>query len=156
MRPVPTAPRTDPTLDAGQRPRLELKPASRTATGHVDGAWWPRSRDLRAELPALLEVLAARLGRIERVNYPLADWTEPARRTVVAGALVHLSGYRSQPAGTLDVVTASGRTTLLVVPPETDPGLAQRALAAAARQGDTTEVTGFLPGPAAAPAAAPA
>jgi hypothetical protein len=33
--------------------RLKLKPKAPT-TGYVDGAWWPRSRDLSAELPALL------------------------------------------------------------------------------------------------------
>ena len=35
--------------------RLRLKPAAPTS-GHVDGSWWPRSRDLAAELPDLLAV----------------------------------------------------------------------------------------------------
>ncbi|HVW42390.1 MAG TPA: DUF5994 family protein, partial [Amycolatopsis sp.] len=39
--------------------RLRLKPKAPT-TGYVDGAWWPRPRDLSAELPALLAVLAVR------------------------------------------------------------------------------------------------
>ncbi|HKS47628.1 MAG TPA: DUF5994 family protein, partial [Amycolatopsis sp.] len=50
--------------------RLRLKPKA-PATGYVDGAWWPRSRDLSAELPTLLAVLAIRPGRIERVTYNL-------------------------------------------------------------------------------------
>jgi hypothetical protein len=45
---------------------LRLKPKA-PATGYVDGGWWPRSRDLSAELAALVEVLVVRLGRIERV-----------------------------------------------------------------------------------------
>jgi hypothetical protein len=53
-----------------EQPRLKLrrrrKPKAPT-TGYVDGAWWPRSRDLAAELPVLIAVLAARLGSIVRV-----------------------------------------------------------------------------------------
>lgn len=44
---------------AGQDPspvRLQLKPEGPT-TGFVDGAWWPRSRDLAAELPSLATAL---------------------------------------------------------------------------------------------------
>ena len=44
------------------RVRLRLKPKAPT-TGWVDGGWWPRSRDLAAELPGLLSVLAVRLTR---------------------------------------------------------------------------------------------
>ena len=34
-------------------PRLRLKPKA-PLSGYVDGAWWPRSDDLAAELPDLL------------------------------------------------------------------------------------------------------
>ena len=54
-------------------PRLRLKPKAPT-TGHVDGAWWPRSDDLATELPDLLAVLSVRLGAIDRVMYNLAEW----------------------------------------------------------------------------------
>ncbi|MET7995833.1 DUF5994 family protein [Amycolatopsis sp. NPDC005232] len=47
---------------------MRLKPAGPT-TGHVDGEWWPRSRDLTCELPALLTAAVARLGRIGEVAY---------------------------------------------------------------------------------------
>ena len=36
--------------------RLRLKPKA-PRTGYVDGGWWPRSRDLVAELPELAEIL---------------------------------------------------------------------------------------------------
>ena len=54
-----------PVEDSRERLRLRLKPKAPT-TGWVDGGWWPRSRDLAAELPGLLSVLAVRMGRIER------------------------------------------------------------------------------------------
>ncbi|MFL6122246.1 DUF5994 family protein, partial [Actinophytocola sp.] len=65
--------------------RLRLKPKA-AATGYVDGAWWPRSRDLAAELPALVTVLAVRLGRISRVAYALSSWDATPRRFEVDGS----------------------------------------------------------------------
>ncbi len=38
-------------------PRLRLKPKA-PQSGYVDGAWWPYSDDLTAELPDLLAVLS--------------------------------------------------------------------------------------------------
>jgi hypothetical protein len=145
MTPAPT-PAPDQQRNGRPQVRLELKPESPTPTGQVDGGWWPRSTDLGDELPALLEVLAGRQGRIERVSYPLADWAVPARRITVDGTAVRLSGYNSQPVGTLDVFSAAGRTTLLVLSPDTAPDVAQRALSAAGRGGDTTTVTALLHG----------
>ena len=56
-----------PAVTANEQPRyplrLRLRPKALT-TGYVDGAWWPRSRDLAAELPALLAVPAVRLGGV--------------------------------------------------------------------------------------------
>jgi len=60
-------------------PRLRLKPEAPT-TGYVDGAWWPHSRDLTAELPTLLPALTDRLGRIEHVTYSLTTWPPAPRR----------------------------------------------------------------------------
>ena len=124
------------------RLRLRLKPKAPTS-GYVDGAWWPRSRDLSAELPALLAVLAIRLGRIERVIYNLTGWRPAERRLMFEERAVRLEGFRSQHP---DTVTVTGqerhRLTLLVVPPEADPAAAHRALMAAAQRGnaDRTEV----------------
>lgn len=112
--------------------RLRLKPEVPTR-GFVDGAWWPRSRDLAAELPALLAVLAIRLGRIERVVYNLATWQPAARRLTIEDYVVRLEGFRSQHA---DTVTAVGqgrqRLTLLVVPPETSQASAHHTMRTAA------------------------
>jgi hypothetical protein len=59
--------------------RLKLKPKA-PASGYVDGAWWPRSLDLPTELPALVEVLAIRLGHVERVSYHLGAWDAAPHR----------------------------------------------------------------------------
>jgi hypothetical protein len=126
---LPTSPATEP--------RLRLKPAG-PATGHVDGAWWPRTRDLAAELPALFAAVTGRLGRIDRVTYHLADWPAPHRRLIVDDYVVRLEGFRSQESGTLTVIGWDRhRLTMLVIPPETGPDAAQHLLTAAADQDDT-------------------
>ncbi|MEU5260698.1 DUF5994 family protein [Amycolatopsis sp. NPDC021455] len=120
-------------------PRLRLKPEAPT-TGWVDGAWWPHSLDLTAELPSLLSALTARLGRVERVTYHLAAWPPTARRLRSGDEQsdVRLEGFRSQHTATLTVIGtgARRRLTLLVIPPDADPDLAHHALLTAARRGN--------------------
>ena len=53
--------------------RLQLKTGA-VGVGDLDAAWWPRSRELTAELPALFAVLAARWGGIALVAYHFDDW----------------------------------------------------------------------------------
>jgi hypothetical protein len=130
-------------VEPHQKPRLKLKPKAPT-TGSVDGAWWPRSRDLAAELPALLAVLAVRLGPIERVGYHLGDWGATLRNIRVDGSVVHLGGYRFQHADTVDVLGAKLRLTLLVIPPETPHHAAHDALMAAGHRGNTDDVEHLL------------
>ncbi|WP_409463996.1 DUF5994 family protein [Amycolatopsis sp. GA6-003] len=113
-------------------------------TGHVDGAWWPRTRDLGTELPALLVLPALRLDRIERVAYCLADWPQAPRHLTVDGAVVRLEGFRSQHPGTVTVVGARDRLTLLVVPPETEPADAEHILTTAAHRDNRDTVENLL------------
>lgn len=127
----------------GGRPRLRLKPRGPT-TGFVDGAWWPRSRDLAPELPALLAVLAVRMGRIERVSYNLTTWAPTARKIDVDGVVVRLAGYRTQHPDTVDVFSARHLTTLLVVPPQTSPETAHHILMTVAHRGNTDPIPQLL------------
>lgn len=141
-----SAPPSVPVRDAApsEQVRAQLKPMTATATGQVDGAWWPRSRDLVHELDALLPLLAVQLGPVERVSYHLTEWGPVARKAVVDGRLVKLGGYRSQPAGTVDVLAHRHRVSLLVVPPETSPDLAHRVLVTAGSRGNTGTVAELL------------
>jgi uncharacterized protein DUF5994 len=123
--------------------RLRLKPKAPTE-GWVDGGWWPRSRDLAAELPGLLAVLAVRLGRIERVSFHLGDWGPTGGKISCGVGEVRLGGYRTQRADTVDVLAAGSRVTLLVVPPETSAQIAQAVLLAAGRHGNTDDVRTLL------------
>src|SRR5437879_4214017 len=94
-----------PPRPHGERtPRLLLKAGS-AKTGYVDGAWWPYSDDLAAELPALLPPLAARLGAIHRVTYRLDEWAGVPDEFVFNGQVVRLDGYSH---GTTHTVEVSG------------------------------------------------
>lgn len=141
--------RITPSADVATEPprqtlRLKLKPKAPTA-GYVDGAWWPRSLDLPTELPALLAVLAVRLGRIQRVSYHLTAWDQAPRRVLVDGHLVRLGGFHSQNPHTMDVIGSAGtRVTLLVVPPGTDQAMAHRALMTAGRRGNVDSIDELL------------
>jgi hypothetical protein len=143
VSPTTAAPRDE---QAGVR--LVLKPEDAAPSGYVDGGWWPRSRDLGAELPALLDALAARTGQVERVSYRLQDWDATTGRVAAGGADVHLDGFRLRAANTLDVVTRSHRLTLLVVPADTDPETADRALRTAGQPGNTDDAPALLSAPA--------
>ena len=125
--------------------RLSLKPDA-TATGFVDGAWWPASRDLVAELPAVVAALTARLGRVEAVSYNIDAWEAAPRKAGIGDQIVRMSGYRTQPHDTIDVMGGQHRITLLIVPPDTDPAAAHAVVAAAGKQGNVDDVTALLAG----------
>jgi hypothetical protein len=124
--------------------RLKLKPRAAIAVGQVDGAWWPRSRDLALELRALLPVLAVRLGRIERVTYHLGDWDPAARKIVIDGSLVRIGGFRSRRAGTLDVLAELHRVTLLILPPDASLRPAHRVMLTAGHRDNADSVGQLL------------
>jgi len=126
-------------------PRLRLKPKA-PVSGHVDGAWWPRSDDLSEELPDLLALLSVRLGGIERVMYNLAELAQMPRRLSTGGRSVRLDGYQRQPTNTLEVQGIDRRKILLlVIPPDTEPDMAHTAMMTAAAP-DNASTTGEMLG----------
>lgn len=129
-----SGPHAQTTPSATRSPlRLRLKPKG-PATGYVDGAWWPRSRDLAAEIPALADVLAVRLGQVQRVAFGLSSWDEPPRRFLVAGSRVRLEGFRHQDQHIVHVTGDRGRISLLLVPSATEEHVAHDALVTAGRR----------------------
>lgn len=64
QHPPSTVPSPRPSGDAVPVPASRVHLAASVPTpSHVDGAWWPRSTDLVAELPALLEAVHDRTDR---------------------------------------------------------------------------------------------
>ncbi|WTP62487.1 DUF5994 family protein [Streptomyces phaeochromogenes] len=124
-----------PTLEDRPSPpslRMSLAPAG-SAPALLDGAWWPRSRDLGAELPALTAVLDSLWGRITRVTVNPAHWPTVPRKVPVAGHVVKVGSFMAQqdPHQMLLLSYRVGRWDLLVIPPQTNPVAAAWLLAAA-------------------------
>ncbi|MFC3964462.1 DUF5994 family protein [Nocardia jiangsuensis] len=131
------------SISARHATRLALHPAPRPAVrsapvrpprpGLVDGAWWPRTLDLVAELRALAPCLVERLGAVERVTYDLAAWQPAPKRMLLDGRSVRLDGYGYGPArGTLGVLGVDRRRVLLlVIPVDAAPAIAGSLLSTA-------------------------
>ena len=145
-----TPQRGNPTADREQAapentPRLRLKPKAPNISGYVDGAWWPHSDDLAAELPDLMAVLSVRLGPIDRVSYNLAEWAQAPKKLITGRQVVRLAGYHRQPANTVELSGASRRhVLLLVIPPQTDSEHAHAAMMAAATRDDARTIEDLL------------
>ncbi|KUM80095.1 hypothetical protein J7F01_19830 [Streptomyces sp. ISL-22] len=137
-------PGTDPPPATGLLPdgaHESLRPGTallRMETTHdrrgvLDGAWWPRSRDIAAELPGLIGALTEHLGPVSRVGLDSAAWDGLPTRLVVDGRVVHID---ASSVGDDTVLVTRGDQdlfSLLVVPPDTPPAAARAAMAQAVR-----------------------
>ncbi|MGW7237435.1 DUF5994 family protein [Streptomyces sp. NPDC054804] len=105
---------------------------SRAAAG-LDGAWWPRSRDLPSELSALADVLDPLWGRITRIAVNPRHWPVLPPRMSANGHVVKVGWSTSEldPHEILLLSYTTGRWDLLVIPPETGALAAARLMAAA-------------------------
>ncbi|MER5471136.1 DUF5994 family protein [Streptomyces sp. NPDC002685] len=134
--------RTMPAILYPPLPHVEsvAAPAARLALrtdgashGLLDGAWWPRSRDLLSELPALTETLDPLWGRITRIAVNPQLWPVIPRQVPVAGHIVKVGWFTPEidPHKLLLLSYRIGRWDLLVIPPETGAASAARLMAAA-------------------------
>lgn len=123
-----------PTLEdrSSSSLRLSLAPVG-PAPALLDGAWWPRSRDLAAELPFLTAVLDPLWGRITRITVNPTHWPVVPRKVPVAGHVVKVGWFlpEQDPHELLLLSYHLGRWNLLVVPPRTPPVQAAWLMAAA-------------------------
>ena len=113
--------------------RLTLCPPS-FPHGPVSGAWWPRSEDLPAELPALIEAFDRPWGRVTRMAAHRSAWPQAPCDLPVAGHTVRAAWFTSgfDPHAIRLFAHGVGRQDLLVVPPGTETATAERLMTAAA------------------------
>ncbi|MFJ8096963.1 DUF5994 family protein [Streptomyces griseofuscus] len=112
--------------------------------GVLDGAWWPRSRDIGAELPELLSALTRHLGPVTRVGLDTAAWAGLPTRIVVDDRVVHIDSF---PVGDDTVLITRGDQdlfSLLVVPPNATPEAARAAMAQAVRADNISQAEQIL------------
>ncbi|MGW0609441.1 DUF5994 family protein [Streptomyces sp. NPDC002788] len=122
-----------PPLSSHPVLRLRLAPRSGMPRP-IDGAWWPRSYDLLAELPTLLAGLPRAWGHITSVTVNGGTWSPAPGRMLVCNQVVqlHRSFAASAPDTVLLLAPGRGRWDLLVVPPDTAEEAAEPLMAAAA------------------------
>ncbi|MFJ9522202.1 DUF5994 family protein [Kitasatospora sp. NPDC101801] len=113
--------------------RFSLAPDGVRA-GRLDGAWWPRSRDLLLELPALAAELDRRWARVARITVNPAQWPVIPSRIPVVGHTVHAGWFTVEQDEHMIMVCsyAPHRLSLLVVPPQTDAVTAAALMSEAA------------------------
>ncbi|KOG50252.1 DUF5994 family protein [Streptomyces decoyicus] len=105
--------------------RLET---TRSREGVLDGAWWPRSRDIGAELPGLITALTEHLGPVARVGLDASAWEELPTRLVIEDRIVHIDSF---PVGDDTILITRGdqdHFSLLVVPPTATAEAAHAAM----------------------------
>ncbi|MEU0411508.1 DUF5994 family protein [Streptomyces griseorubiginosus] len=123
-------------------PLLRLRLAPRGAIPRpIDGAWWPRSYDLLAELPQLLAGLPRAWGHITSVTVNGATWSAVPGRMLVSNQVVQLHRTLAASAAHTIVLLSpgQGRWDLMVVPPDT-PEEAAEPLMAAGADGQTRQL----------------
>ncbi|WP_210582395.1 DUF5994 family protein [Streptomyces sp. GESEQ-4] len=128
-----------PPLPSQPLLRLRLAPHGRMPRP-IDGAWWPRSYDLLAELPWLLAGLPRAWGHITSVTVNGATWSAVPGRMLVSNQVVRLRRTPTASAAHTIVLLSpgQGRWDLLVVPPDTTEAAAEPLMAAAADALDQT------------------
>ena len=139
LEPAAAPPREDTAA------RISFRQPVSTA-GYIDAAWWPRSLDLTAELPSLLDVVWTAARDITRVTYSIAGWDPAPRRLRVEGRMVRLGGFAGGDPLTIRLADAwrSDRIDILVIAPDTDPAVAQRALLFASETGNLEQAEEIL------------
>lgn len=126
--------------------RLRLKQPS-DHPGMVNGAWWPRSRDLTRELPALVAALDPVWGRIYHATVQVAMWPDIPKKVVTGDHVVSVGWFDAeQDRNDICLISLRGgaRWDLLVVPPELDAETAERLMVNAATAGNLQSASALL------------
>jgi hypothetical protein len=119
--------------------------AERADRNHVDGGWWPQSRDLAVELADLVDHFPPRFGRIVRALVSPPDWDPAPRRIPVAGGYVKVGSFPRDDSHLVHLTT-SDRIVLyvLVVPPRFTHAQGDGALQASATAGNAHSAAEIL------------
>lgn len=137
MNAATEAPTTPPSPSPSSSPssspsRLVL--SSEPGVHASDGVWWPRSTDLRVELPLLDVAVHERTrARIARLGYERDRWDVAPRKVRSPIGITHIGWFErsAHPDRVLLSLSSYGRLVLTVVAPDTDEATARGLLAAA-------------------------
>lgn len=114
--------------------RLSLKPRSSASgaldQGALDGAWWPRLTDPAIELVALIEAVGAQRAPVRRIALNMSGWdSAPRRIRLDSGRKVAVDWFQTSGVHLVRTLgTDDRRIDLLIIPADTTPATAHRAL----------------------------
>ncbi|SDD64491.1 DUF5994 family protein [Streptomyces prasinopilosus] len=119
----------DRTTSSRSAPPLSARLCLTPAPGGLNGMWWPRSRALTRELPALTAALGGLWGRITGVTVNPDHWPVIPCWVSVAGRTVEVvSSTEEQDPHRMTLFSTGGRRDVLVIPPETGAEAAARLM----------------------------
>ncbi|WP_309053002.1 DUF5994 family protein [Streptomyces sp.] len=121
--------------------RLETTHSRQTL---LDGAWWPRTRDVEREIPPLVTALTAYLGPVTRVGLDTSAWNGIPPRLVIEDRVVHLDSFAIGDGTVLITRGDNDHFALMVVPPDTAPEAARAAMARAVDADNVTQAAEIL------------
>ena len=113
--------------------RLQLRESS--SADHVDGGWWPQSRDLQVEATDLIDNFPLTTGHIDRLLFSRPDWdnnvvgARGVRRIRARLGTVKVGSFPSDDTKLMILSLSTGqRVRLRVIPSDTAPSEAARQL----------------------------
>jgi hypothetical protein len=117
---------------ASSRTHLRLTLSASIGVGPLDGAWWPRSTNLEAELAELVDHFPAKSGRIVHAVFSVPDWRPAHRRIKVKRGIIKVGSFPRDDSHRI-MLSLSSREILqlMVVPPHSSPSLALAVMARA-------------------------
>jgi hypothetical protein len=129
--------------DEPEPPRLAL--ADAFYSGPLDGAWWPRSRDLQREAPILVDGFPSDRGRISRLLVSPPDWDRTGAHVNARRGQVNIGRFPGDDAHVIVLSLGGGtRLRLLVIDPGTHPGTAQALMREASAPGNRRDAGALL------------
>lgn len=124
---------------------LRLQLAEHPGRNHLDGGWWPQSRDLAVELADLVDHFPPRLGRIVRAVHSPPDWDPAPPLVPVSGGFVKVGSVPRDDTHLIHLTTSDGTVLrMLVVPPGFTDDQGDEALLAAGTAGNAHTATSLL------------
>lgn len=130
---------------ASARVPLRLLLSPRPGQDHLDGGWWPQSRDLALELRELVTQFPPDLGRVQRAGCSATDWDPTPERIPIPHGYVEVDAAPDADPHLFRLHTSNRTTiTLLVVPVHYSPDQGDEALLAAATRGNSHAAADLL------------
>lgn len=128
-----------------ETPRLAL--AEAFYSGPLDGAWWPRSRDLQREAPILVDGFPADRGRVSRLLVSPPDWDRTGAHVLARRGQVNIGRFPGDDAHVVVLSLGGGtRLRLLVVDASTPADTAATLMREASAAGNRRDATALLAG----------